>query len=225
MNTLNDIILKHKGKRICVMGGAETLESDLMQIEADIFISVNGHGHGLQKADYYMAMDEHNRNVDKPMSEYLKSLSDAPIISPRAYADYQLSDYPQCPRDVLSGMIATWVAMMLGAKVVILAGMNGYQDKNYIFEATKIARDIAVPVRVMSDELSTVWQKYDANEKFGKYTKPSVIDTWLGVEGEITIECVKPTTINGNLLKKGDTLKIMRHQVLSLLKHKMIKEV
>jgi len=161
MNTFNDLILKHKGKRICIMGGADTLENDLLEIEADIYISTNGHGNGLQKADYYFAMDEHNRHIDKPMGEYLNSLSDASIISPRSYADYQLNDWPQCPRDVLSGMVATWAAMMMGAKVVILAGMNGYKDKNYIFEATKIARDIAVPVRVMSDELSGVWAKYD----------------------------------------------------------------
>lgn len=225
MNTFNDLILKHKGKVICVMGGAESLKDDLKEIKADLYISTNGHGCEFVKPDYLMAMDETNTRNHKPMIDTLKACSDAPIISPRPYADYQLMKWPQAPRDVLSGMIAAWCAYMMGAKCVVLAGMNGYQERNYIFESKKIARDINCPVRVMSEELSDIWPAYDKSEKFGRYKPHSDINSWIGVDENITIEIIKPTTVRGAIRSKGETLTVMRHEVARLLKHKMVKEV
>jgi hypothetical protein len=226
MKDFNELVLKHKGKRICIMGGAPSLEDDLCQIDADIYISTNAHGAHLQKPDYIFAMDEINTRLNVPMGGFLRELTDAPIISPRAYADYQLITWPQCPRDVLSGMVATWAAFMMGAKVVILAGMDAYDGKSgFVHEATKMARDVNCPVRVMSDSLAKVWPKYDPAEKFGRYTPHSSINGWLDVDEKVTIEVIKPTTIRTLLRKKGEQLTVMRHEVLNLLKHKMIKEV
>jgi hypothetical protein len=225
MNTFNDLILKHKGKIICVMGGAPTLEDDLKQIKADIYISTNGHGCDFIKPDYLFAMDDVNGHYKMPMGESLKALSDAPIISPKPYADYQLMSWPQAPRDVLSGMVAAWCAYLMGAKCVVLAGMNGYQDRGYIFESVKIAKDIYCPVRVMSDELVKVWPKYAKTERFGKYAPHSNISSWLGVDETITVEVVKPTTVRGSYREKGFRTQVMRHEVSRLLKHKMLKEV
>jgi hypothetical protein len=226
MRDFNDLVLKHKGKRICIMGGAASLEDDLCQIDADIYISTNAHGVHLQKPDYILAMDETNTRLNVPMGGFLRELTDAPIISPRAYADYQLIKWPQAPRDVLSGMVATWAAFMMGAKVVILAGMDAYDGKSgFVHEATKMARDVNCPVRVMSDSLAKVWPKYDPTEKFGRYTPHSSINAWLDVDEKVTIEVIKPTTIRNALRAKGEQLSVMRHEVISLLKHKMIKEV
>src|SRR5690606_19762695 len=55
-----DLILAHKGKRICVMGGAPSLAADLETVKADIYISTNAHGVGLVEPDYLLAMDERN---------------------------------------------------------------------------------------------------------------------------------------------------------------------
>jgi hypothetical protein len=226
MKTFEELILKHKGKRICVMGGAQSLEADLKKVKADVYISTNGHGLEFQEADYLFAMDETNRHHQMPMGEYLRSVSSAPIISPRGYADYALTKWPQAPRDVLSGMTAAWAAMMMGASVVILAGMDAYEgDAGYVDEARKMARDIHVPVRVFSDALQQVWTKYDGREKFKDYEPPSVIDTWLGVEGEIEIEVLRATTMMGRDVLPGQRYKVLRHDVRRLLKHRMIKEV
>lgn len=225
MTDFRDLILKHKGKRICVMGGADSLADDLEKIEADIYISTNGHGCDYVPADYVLAMDENNTKLNVPMGDYLRSITDAPIISPRHFADYQLMSWPQAPRDVLSGMIAAWAAFMMGAKVVILAGMDGYKQSGYIHEASKIARDINCPVRVMSPELEKTWSMYDAKEKFGRFTPHSSINAWLDVDESITIEVIKPTTVRGALRAKGFQMKVMRHEVASLLKHKMLREV
>ena len=226
MKEFGELVLKHKGKRICIMGGAPSLEDDLIQIEADVYISTNGHGCGLVSPDYLFAMDEANGNQGGvPMGGYLRGLSDAPIISPRGYADYYLTDWPQAPRDVLSGMVAAWAAYMMGAKVVILAGMDGYQKSGFIGESVKMARDIHCPVRVMSDELTKAWPRYDPAEKFGRYKPHPDIETKQNVDGMTIIECVKATNFRGSPLNAGQRVKVSRHEVRRLLKHKMVIEV
>lgn len=225
MSEFNDLILKHNGKRICVMGGSEQLASDLKKVKADLYISINGHGCEFQKADYVLAMDETNTKTNVPMNKHIRTLTDAPIISPRAFADYQLMTWPQAPRDVLSGMVGAWAAFVMGAKVVILAGMDGYKESGFIHESVKIEKDINCPVRVMSKELEKVWPKYDSKERFGKYEPHSSISAWLNVDESITIEVVKPTAVRGRSREAGFKMKVMRHEVARLLKHKMVREV
>lgn len=221
-----DLALAHKGKVICVMGGADCLADDLKTVKADVFISCNGHGADLVAPNYLLAMDEINKPTQRDMGEHLRSLSDAPIISPHAYSDHRLSNWPQHPRFVLTGMIGAWVAMMLGAKAVVLAGMDAYGgDEGYVGEARKIARDVHVPVRVVSGPLADVWQAYDHKEKFGRYSAPSQIDGWLGSGGEIEVEVLKPTSIPGRDLRAGERLRVMRHEVAKLIRHRMLREV
>ena len=60
----------------------------------------------------------------------------------------------------------------MGAKVVCLAGMDGYADNDYTNEARKIARDVHCPVRVQQGSfLRGVWPVFDPAERFGKYTR------------------------------------------------------
>lgn len=227
-NEFRELALAHKGKVICVMGGAASLADDLAKIKADIYISTNGHGADLVKPDYVLAMDEINKHVNAPMGGYLRdSMPGVPIISPHAYGDYRLTNWPQSPRFVLSGLVAVWAAAMMGAKCVIVAGMDAYGgDDGYIFEATKMARDIPIPVRTVSGELEDVWPRYDPSEKFGRYSVPSQIETWLGtVDGEITVEVIKPTAVRGMLRARGEQIRVARHEVHRLLKHRMLREV
>ncbi|HEX5539903.1 MAG TPA: hypothetical protein VFX01_08970, partial [Methylophilaceae bacterium] len=119
-----------------------------------------------------------------------------------------------------------WAAWVMGAKVVILAGMDGYNGTaGFVHESVKIARDIHCPVRVMSESLTKAWPMYDPQEKFGRYAPHAGINAWLGIDGKTTIEVIKATTIRGVLQQKGQRLSVMRHEVKALLKHKMIKEV
>lgn len=216
-----DLALKHKGKIICVIGGAPITELP----KADVYISTNAHGVDLVTPDYFLAMDEHNSREDCEMGGYLRSKGDAPIISPHKYADYRLNAWPQAPRFVLSGLIGAWMAWFMGAKVVVLAGMDGDSgDPGYIDEATKMARDIYGPVRIAGGgPMTAIWPEYDAAERFGKYKQHTAIDKWLGNDGAITIRARK--RCDGLSLDVGETMKVFRHEVEILLKHRMVEEI
>lgn len=228
LGTFQELILKHPGARICVMGGAPGLAEQLEQVEADVFISTNAHGADLVEADYLLAMDErHSRHGDADMGDWMRSKSGAPIVSPHGYADYRLGMWPQNPRFVLSGMIATWAAFAMGAGVVILAGCDGYGgDEGYIDEARKIARDVHCPVRVVGGgPLSKVWPAYDPKERFMEYTPHSSIDGLLGIDGRIRVRARKACTVDRVNLLPGQEMTAMRHEVARLLKHRMVEEV
>lgn len=226
MRDFRELILAHKGKRICVMGGAESLADDLKKVEADVYISTNAHGADLVKPDYLLAMDETHNVTRQSMGEYLRSHCDAPIISPHAYADIRLARWPQEPRFVLSGMIGVWAAYLMGARVVIVAGMDAYGgDSGYITEARKIATDVNCPVRIASGPLTEIWPAYRKAEKFGRFTPSPAIGAWMERDGETTIRVVKATQIAGRDVAPGDELSVMRNDVAVLLRHKMVREV
>lgn len=223
-----DLMLKHKGKRFCVMGGAPSLAQDLARVEADIYISANGHGADLRRPDYMLAMDSNHGGSGPCMGKRMRTMSDAPIISPRDYADIRLAQWPQHPRWVLSGMIATWAAFCMGAKVVFVAGCDAYGGvPGYIDEARKIARDVKCPVRVVSGPLADIggdtvdWKPFDPDETFGRYKPHSAIDGWLGKDGRIQVRVLHDCDIG----VKGMVLSAYRHDVRRLLKHRMVEEV
>jgi hypothetical protein len=227
LHDFRELILAHQGKRICVMGGSARLAQDLEGVEADVYISTNGHGAHLRRPDYLLAMDERNSREQMPMGDWLRGLSDAPIISPHRYATYRLGHWPQCPRFVLSGMVATWAAFAMGASVVILAGCDGYGgDAGYVEEAHKMARDVFCPVRVAGNgPLGAVWPAYTREESFVSDSPHSSIEGLKGVDGRIRIRARKPCTVGHVDLVKGDEAVVMRHEVARLLKHKMVEEV
>lgn len=227
MRDFRELILAHQGKRICVMGGAPGLEEDLKHVQADVYISTNGHGADLRRPDYVLAMDENHSKERCPMGPFLRAKSDAPIISPHRYADIRLAMWPQNPRFVLSGMIATWAAFAMGAKVVILAGCDGYGgEPGYIDEARKIDRDVYCPVRVAgSGPLTKVWPAYDPKEKFVSDKPHSSIETLKGVDGKIRIRARKPVTVGLVDLQAGDEMVVLRHEVKRQLKHRLVEEI
>jgi len=222
-----ELILAHAGKRICVMGGSSRLAQDLEVVEADIYISTNGHGAHLRRPDYLLAMDEVNSREQIPMGDWLRGKSDAPIISPHGYANYRLGHWPQCPRFVLSGMVATWVAFAMGASVVILAGCDGYGgDEGYVHEAQKMARDVFCPVRIAgSGPLTAVWPAYNHEERFVSDKQHSSIEGLKEIDGRVRIRVRKPCTVGRVDLAKGDEAVVLRHEVARLLKHKMVEEI
>lgn len=227
LHDFRELILKHKGKRFVVMGGGPSLAADLERIgPADVYISTNGHGVGLRKPDYLLAIDHTHTGRQVPMGQHLRALSDAPIISPHGFADYRLGFYPECPRFVLSGLVATWAAFAMGAKVVTLAGMDGYADNDYRGEARKIARDVHCPVRVMAESpLADVWPVFDPAERFGRYTPHSSIDGLRGIDNSIRVRARKPCRVGMVELDRGQEMVGMRHEFALLLKHRMLEEV
>ena len=206
------------------MGGAEKLEDDLKQVNADIYISANEHGAKLMKCDYIFAMDETHGN-GQPMGKYLRQFSDAPIISPCDYGDIKPHSWPRAPRRIYSGLNAAWMAWVMGAKVVILAGFDAYnQNAGALRKAQLFVDEIKCPVRVVGGTMGNLWPAYKKGERF-KFEKHPAIDTLLGTGGIVTVIVKKPTQICGVDVVKGQKWVGRRYDIRSLLKHKMVEEV
>lgn len=221
------LIMRHPGARICVMGGAPSLDEHLKQVDADVYISVNAHG-SHHRHDYIVAMDEEHGNLKVPMKGYLRDKSKAPIIGPRHWNDYVLATWPDCPKtSILSGMVAAWVAWTMGAKVVILAGMDGYGGSaSGMAHCSPIARDVKCPIRVVGGgPLTKFWPAYDANETFGDYKMHPTIETLQGIDGMTRIRAIKKCSTPGLALNPGDEANVMRHQAFRLLKHRLVEEI
>src|SRR5690606_35426599 len=100
LRDFRDLVLAHKGRRFVVMGGGPSLEADLEALgrkQGDVVISANAHGVHLREPDYLLAMDVTHTGEGVPMGEYLRARSEAPIISPHAFADYRLGYWPEQP--------------------------------------------------------------------------------------------------------------------------------
>lgn len=227
LRDFRELILKHKGKHFVVMGGGPSLAADMARItRADVVISTNGHGVDIRAPDYLLAIDHTHTGRQVPMGKHLRERSDATIISPHGFADFRLGFWPESPRFVLSGLVATWAAFVMGAKVVTLAGMDGYADNDYRGEARKVARDIHCPVRVMaSSPLADIWPVYDRAEKFARYTPHGSIDGLRGIDNRIRVRARKPCSVGIVDLDRGQEITAMRHEVARLLKHRMVEEI
>lgn len=229
LRDFRELILAHKAKRFVVMGGGPSLASDLEALgrkTGDVVISCNGHGVDLRRPDYLLAMDHTHTGSGVPIGRHLRALSDAPIISPHSCADYRMGHWPETPRFMLSGLIATWAAFAMGAKVVCLAGMDGYADNDYTDEAHKVARDVHCPVRVQPVSfLRAVWPVWNSAERFGKYTPHSAIDGLRGIDNTIRVRARKPCRIGMVELERGQEMTGLRHEFARMLKHRMVEEV
>lgn len=227
MTEFNDLILKHRGKVFAIIGGAPIAEGVLDTIKADVWISVNDHGVKLRECDYIVAMDDNHTERGGSMYDHLARYS-LPIIGPQPWANYQLATWPDAPRrSVLSGMTAIWCAWAMGAKAIVLVGMDAYDGKsNAIRDAGLVAKTVTVPIRsINAGPLESVFPAYDAKERFGHYKEAPQIRGLLEIDERITVRVVKPTGIRGREYQKGEQLTIMRHEVARQLRHKMVVEV
>lgn len=124
MKPLSDLVHAHRGRPALIMGGGASMPEQAARApEASVQISVNQHGCLLRKCDYIVACD------DKPGKRFagpnglvdLKSFG-VPIISPRSsMADYRMFERPT-PNN--SGIIASWIAWLMGCCPILLAGMD-----------------------------------------------------------------------------------------------------
>ena len=191
-----DLILQYSGKRILVMGGGASLESDLERApKCDVVISANGHG-AQHPHDYLLAMDDQNGHNNQPMVPFLRSVSDKPIIGPQRGTDYHLFGWPLYPRRLFTGNSALWLAWQMGAKVVILAGVDGYgASPNYTRQIKEVMKVVTIPVRALSGGL---FPAYDPKERFGRYTPDPAITTEIAESDDtVTVEVVKGCGIDG----------------------------
>jgi hypothetical protein len=224
-----ELVLRHRGARIAIMGGAPSLAEQVPQIEADVWISTNTHGLSLRSADYVVAMDStHSAHGHCDMHQWLRKRTDLPLIGPEHWADYVISGWPSCPTRVLTGPIAAWCAFGMGASVVILAGMDNYagQGTQANKSCDRVQPFIHCPVRVFGGgPLTKWWPAFDPSEQFPPYEPHSAVIGMAGVDNQIRVRVNKPTQINGVERVRDQILTVQRHQVAYHLKHKLVYEL
>lgn len=229
MNTFRELIFKHRGKKICVMGGSPHLAEDIEDVRADVWIAANDHGARLRPVDYIVAMDNIHCVLHKPMLPFLREVSDAPIIGPWPDYDYYLTHWPGSPRKTFSGLVAAWIAWAMGAHPVILAGFDSYAGKMDNGRAKRKAKMFADyiqgDVRACRGSFGDLWPMYSPTERYGRYKPHSAINGLLGVDEMIRIRCRKPANVYGTEWPPGTELEVGRHEVKALLKHRMVVEV
>jgi hypothetical protein len=227
-STFRELIFAHWGKKICVMGGAETLEQELRQVKADIYISTNGHGCEFVQPDYVLAMDDRHTKTDEWMRDIIRRKTDAPIVGPFDSCELMLDWWPGCPRRYFSGIVGMWFAHALGARLVILCGMNGYKaEGGYMAKMRKMkSESVPTEVRTTNESLAEIVPMYDNAEKVKKATKKDpALKTLKGEEGVIVVEVLKPCPVLGIERSVGEKVKASRNQVAIQLKHLMVREL
>jgi hypothetical protein len=219
-----ELVMIHKGARICVMGGGPSLASDLEKVDADIWISTNAHGAKLRPVDYVVAMDNQHTKLKVPMLDLIRTHTDAPIIGLWNWCDYGITEYPLNPRMMFTGVVATWAASLMGAHPVILAGFDCTDEaKRSIGQFSDYKKFVQCEVRVVSGPLTKFWPAYDANEKLGEYRPPEVfgVDTAHGVRVQVR----KPIEIRGHQYPIGTVLRIPKAEVWRQIKHRSLIEL
>ena len=229
-----DLVLKHKGKVIAVLGGGEINEKDLKAVKPNIIISANGHGSDIADIDYVVAMDDVHTEHQYNMRDHIKKLTDAPILGPFTHNDVLLVDWPMAPRRVYTGTIAVWVAWVMGAKAIVLLGFDGYADEDddprpgYMDKVQEVMRHVTVPVRTVNGgPLSEVWPEFDKDEKWGRYKPHGSLVDYNKPDGMVMVRALKDSKLDDGLLAKGDSRKVNKgsRTVDRMLKHKMIEVV
>jgi hypothetical protein len=224
LHSFGELVMRHKGARICVMGGGTRLAEDLRTVDADIWISSNEHGAKLRPVDYVLAMDNLHTGLKVPMEGHIRAHTDAPIIGPWHWCDYGLTTYPLAPRLLLSGVIATWAAHMMGAHPVILAGFDCYggtprsvnQHGDYVPHLAKCQ------VRVASGPLLKFWKQYSPEEEMPNYVPP---DVFVESSHGVRVRVIKPVEIRGNVWPAGSVLHVPKAEVWRQIKHRSLEEL
>lgn len=229
MKSFAELVLKHKGERICIMGGAPSLASDIENVKADVWISCNEHGAKLRPVDYVVAMDRVHTVHHVPMDQWIRRHTDAPIIGPWMFADYRIGKYPLEPKQIVTGVVATWVAWAMGAHPVILAGFDCYKDKRggqpTMHQHEAYRQFVKGEVRVCSGPLLSLYPEYRSNERRKAYTVPEGLNLISSTDGDVRVRVRVPIEIRGVLFQPGQEFTINRREVRLQIKHKSLIEV
>lgn len=221
---LADLIMAHAGKRICVMGGGPTLESDLEMVKADVWISVNDHGARRRDVDYIVCMDNIHTGNKREMRHFLRQYSDAPIVSPWHWGQYQMHKWPGYPKLYNSGIMASWIAYLMGGHPVILAGFDCYGgDKRIVDMHREYLPHIKAHVRVCSGILVNLWPQYDPKERRSKFEVPEIFGP--AREGYIKVRILAPFEYRGHAWPIGSVITVPEFEVRRQLKHKSLERV
>lgn len=221
-----ELVMAHRGKRICVMGGGPNLASDLERVEAEVWVSVNEHGAKHRDVDYVVAMDNTHTLLNVPMRGHLRRFTDAPIIGPWHWCDFQIMQWPEQPRFMLSGVVATWAASLMGAHPLILAGFDCYGgDGRTVRQHEDYRKHVIGDVRVCSGPLSKFYAAYDPSETFGEHVPPAVVDLGKYAAGDVIVRVCKQFEFRGIQWPVGSQLRVSQYECRLQIKHKSLEVV
>ena len=223
LRSFGELVMRHRGARICVMGGGPSLAADVAKVAADVWISTNDHGAKLRPVDYVVAMDNLHTVERVQMGPRIRKVTDAPIIGPWQWSDYGLTNYPLAPTLVFSGVIAQWIAAMMGGHPVIMAGFDCTGNaRKAIAQHTAYKPHVRCESRVVSGPLIGLWPAYDPAEVLGPYVPPEV---FVESEHGIYVRVVKPVELRGQTYPIGTVLNVPRAEVHRQIKHRSLVEV
>lgn len=206
------------------MGGSPCLDDDLKNIEADIYISANEHGAKRRKVDYVVQMDEIHTVKRVRMEPYLRQFTDAPIVNPWMWGDYQMFRWPLYPRLMNSGVLASWIGYLVGGHPVILAGFDCYGgDPRILKMHEQYVPHVKAQVRVASGPLLKFYKRYDAKEIFPAYNMPEVLGDAMA--GQVKVRVNADFEINGVMWPIGSILTVSAYEFRRQIKHKTLIEV
>lgn len=224
VSPLADLIMKHAGKSICIMGGGKSLDDDLKHVNADIYISVNEHGAKRRKVDYIVCMDDKHTGNKMWMRDYLKQYSDAPVISPWHWGKYQICRWPDYPYLFNSGVIASWVAYLMGANPIIFAGFDCYGGQARIVDMhRKFVKHNKCENRVVSGCLQKLYKAYNSDEVMNEFVIPQIFGEAL--EGQIKVKVNAPFEYRGYSWPIGTILTVSEFEVRRQIKHKSLEVI
>lgn len=221
---LADIIMKHAGQKICVMGGSKCLDDDLLKVKADIYISVNDHGARRREVDYIVCMDNIHTGNKLEMRHYLRRFSQAPVVSPWHWGQYQMHKWPGYPKLFNSGIMASWIAYLMGGHPVILAGFDCYKGQRKIMDMHQdYVQHIHSEVRVVSGPLEKFYPLYDPKERFKKFQVPEIFGP--ARDGYVRVKIRAPFSYRGHEWPIGTVITVPEYEVRLQIKHKSLKIV
>jgi hypothetical protein len=221
---LADLIMKHAGQRICVMGGSKSLDTDLETIDADVYISVNDHGARRREVDYIVCMDNIHTAKKVEMRHYLREFSDAPVVSPWHWGEYQICRWPDYPYLFNSGVIASWVAYLMGAHPLIFAGFDCYGGQPRIIDMHKtFVKHVKAECRVASGPLLQLYPQHDATEALPEFKVPEIFGE--AMQGQIQVLVKAPFEYRGYSWPVGTKLTVSEYEVRRQIKHKSLERV
>lgn len=192
---LSEIMDRHAGKPIVVMGGAPSLPMDVEQVKhASAWISANEHGARLRGADYIVSVDRRHQRLRQNVVDVMRPFG-VPLISQRFIGDYRIPEWDRWAYKGNSGLQAILVAWLLGGHPIITCGFGLYEGGVYWHEPQakssgtrkkpryfedllaglkRIVGDVVV--RPVSGPLLAWWsQGYRAGEHYPEYREAPVV--------------------------------------------------
>lgn len=223
--TLGDLLMSHKGQRICLMGGGPNLDDDLAKVKADVWISVNEHGAKLRDVDYVVAMDNTHTRLKVPMDKHIRQYTDAPIIGPWQTCDYQIVQWPLMPKVILSGVVGSWVGYIMGAHPLIMAGFDCYGgDHRTMKEHESYLNHVKCDVQVVSGPLLKHYPEFKiARGKRKAYNPPDVFREALG--DFVKVKVRSPVDVHGCKWPVGTVLNVSAYEFRRQIKHKSLEVI